>query len=85
MKKDIDEAIKKDFDSADLSDVEPGGKYYDAFMASEAEGLAIDLIGKLRTGGMPMRAIAEAMAERGHTGAAALMAFAYAGHRFGME
>lgn len=67
----------------DISDVEPGGKYYDAFMASEAQGEAIRIIGELRAGGMPMRDIAGEMHARGHSGPMTLMAFAYAGHRFG--
>lgn len=70
--------------SEDIDDVEPGGKYYDAFMKSEAQGEAIRLIGELRAGGMTMRDIAEEVHARGHCGPMTLMAFAYAGQRFGV-
>jgi hypothetical protein len=56
-----------------------------AFMESEAQGEAIRLIGELRAGGMAMRAIADEMHQRGHSGPMTLMAFAYAGERFGVD
>lgn len=78
-------ALEDDLLDDDLSDFEPGGKHFDAFMASEAQGKAIRIIGKLRAGGMSMHDIAEHMHNRGCAGPMALMAFAYAGERFGVD